>query len=232
MTRNMTGESLCCQQPSRKTVSQRGPLLPTIRLCTSGNALRSVTDRVTKIDYGRRMTGVDRVAGARPEGATTGGVGAAGGAAGPALAGHWRGKVPGRAGRPHRAPWLPLNAPLTPPLPPPRRPRAALWSGREYIESDRRRGGKCLPADDPNVPGGRDAGPYNELRHHHKERGELMKGIAVGIVLAIVGLVLWLTTKEVETPIVSLHKAGLILAIIGGAEALFALLGLGKKANK
>ncbi|MER0481094.1 DUF5708 family protein [Streptomyces sp. Edi2] len=59
-----------------------------------------------------------------------------------------------------------------------------------------------------------------------------MKGIAVGIVLAIAGLVLWLTTKEVETPIISLHKAGLILAIIGGAEALFALLGLGKKANK
>ncbi|UZJ30576.1 DUF5708 family protein [Streptomyces endophytica] len=59
-----------------------------------------------------------------------------------------------------------------------------------------------------------------------------MKGIAIGIVLAVIGLVLWLTTKEVETPIVSLHKAGLILAIVGGAEALFALLGLGKKANK
>ncbi|GAB7032415.1 DUF5708 family protein [Streptomyces sp. NPDC021749] len=59
-----------------------------------------------------------------------------------------------------------------------------------------------------------------------------MKGIAVGIVLAVVGLALWLTTKEVETPIISLSKAGLILAIVGGAEALFALLGLGKKANK
>ncbi|WP_030810939.1 MULTISPECIES: DUF5708 family protein [unclassified Streptomyces] len=59
-----------------------------------------------------------------------------------------------------------------------------------------------------------------------------MKGFAVGIVLAVVGLVLWLTTKEVETPIFSLSKAGLILAIVGGAEALFALLGLGKKANK
>ncbi|MGW1379282.1 DUF5708 family protein [Streptomyces sp. NPDC002446] len=61
---------------------------------------------------------------------------------------------------------------------------------------------------------------------------ELMKGIAVGIVLAIVGLIMWLTTKEVETPYVSLSKVGLVLAIVGGAEALFALLGLGKKANK
>lgn len=59
-----------------------------------------------------------------------------------------------------------------------------------------------------------------------------MKGIAVGIFLAIVGVILWLTTKEVETPYISLHKAGLVLAIVGGAEALFALLGLGKKANK
>ncbi|MFE0187218.1 DUF5708 family protein [Streptomyces sp. NPDC059008] len=59
-----------------------------------------------------------------------------------------------------------------------------------------------------------------------------MKGIAVGIVLAIVGLIMWLTTKEVETPYVSLSKVGLVLAIVGGAEALFALLGLGKKANK
>ncbi|MFG2284565.1 MULTISPECIES: DUF5708 family protein [unclassified Streptomyces] len=59
-----------------------------------------------------------------------------------------------------------------------------------------------------------------------------MKGIAVGILLAIVGLIMWLTTKEVETPYVSLSKVGLVLAIVGGAEALFALLGLGKKANK
>ncbi|MEU8679912.1 DUF5708 family protein [Streptomyces sp. NPDC048611] len=59
-----------------------------------------------------------------------------------------------------------------------------------------------------------------------------MKGVVLGIVLALVGLVLWLTTKEVETPVVSLHKAGLIMAIVGAAETLFALLGLGKKAKK
>ncbi|MFI1201175.1 DUF5708 family protein [Streptomyces sp. BHT-5-2] len=59
-----------------------------------------------------------------------------------------------------------------------------------------------------------------------------MKGIAVGILLAIVGVILWLTTKEVETPIVSLHKIGLILAIVGGAEALLAVLSLGKKSTK
>ncbi|MFE1174420.1 DUF5708 family protein [Streptomyces sp. NPDC058773] len=59
-----------------------------------------------------------------------------------------------------------------------------------------------------------------------------MKGVALGIVLALAGLVLWLTTQEVETPVVSLHKIGLILAIVGAAEALFALLGLGKRAKK
>ncbi|MFI9050390.1 DUF5708 family protein [Streptomyces sp. NPDC053427] len=56
--------------------------------------------------------------------------------------------------------------------------------------------------------------------------------MAIGIFLAIVGVILWLTTKEVETPVVSLHKAGLILAVVGAAEALFALVGLGKKAGK
>ncbi|WP_432141249.1 DUF5708 family protein [Streptomyces sp. bgisy084] len=59
-----------------------------------------------------------------------------------------------------------------------------------------------------------------------------MKGIAIGIVVAIVGLALWLSTEEVENAVISLHKAGLILAIIGAAEALFALLGLGKKTKK
>ncbi|MGG2462012.1 DUF5708 family protein [Streptomyces sp. RGM 3693] len=59
-----------------------------------------------------------------------------------------------------------------------------------------------------------------------------MKGIAIGVFLAIVGVILWLTTKGVETPLVSLHKAGLVLAIVGAAEALFALLGRAKKPNK
>ncbi|MFJ9416950.1 DUF5708 family protein [Streptomyces sp. NPDC101227] len=56
--------------------------------------------------------------------------------------------------------------------------------------------------------------------------------MAIGIVLAIVGVILWLTTKEVETPVVSLHKAGLVLALVGAAEALFALVGMGRKAGK
>ncbi|GAA2655086.1 DUF5708 family protein [Streptomyces lunalinharesii] len=59
-----------------------------------------------------------------------------------------------------------------------------------------------------------------------------MKGIAAGAVLAIVGVILWLTTKEVQTPVVSLHKVGLVLAVVGAAEALFALFGAGKKARK
>ncbi|MEU4848539.1 DUF5708 family protein [Streptomyces gilvosporeus] len=55
-----------------------------------------------------------------------------------------------------------------------------------------------------------------------------MKDIAIGVFLAIVGVVLWLTTQQVETPVVSLHKAGLVLAVVGAAEALFALVRLGK----
>ncbi|MFG2140357.1 DUF5708 family protein [Streptomyces sp. NPDC048650] len=56
--------------------------------------------------------------------------------------------------------------------------------------------------------------------------------MAIGVLLAIIGVIVWLTTKEVETPVVSLHKAGLILAVVGGAEALFALVGLGRKARR
>ncbi|MFJ5592249.1 DUF5708 family protein [Streptomyces noursei] len=59
-----------------------------------------------------------------------------------------------------------------------------------------------------------------------------MKGIAVGVILAVVGVILWLTTKEVQTPAVSLHKVGLVLAFVGWAEALFALFGAGRKAKK
>ncbi|MFF4950858.1 DUF5708 family protein [Streptomyces chattanoogensis] len=59
-----------------------------------------------------------------------------------------------------------------------------------------------------------------------------MKGIATGVFLAVVGVILWLTTQQVETPLVSLHKVGLVLAVVGAAEALFALVGLGKKAGK
>ncbi|MGA4877810.1 DUF5708 family protein [Streptomyces lydicamycinicus] len=59
-----------------------------------------------------------------------------------------------------------------------------------------------------------------------------MKGIAIGIVVTIAGLALWLSTEEVENSVISLHKAGMILAIIGAAEALFALLALGKKTKK
>ncbi|MEU9115147.1 DUF5708 family protein [Streptomyces sp. NPDC048483] len=56
--------------------------------------------------------------------------------------------------------------------------------------------------------------------------------MAIGIVLVIVGVILWLTTQQVELPYVSLHKVGLIMAVVGAAEALFALVGLGKKTSK
>lgn len=79
---------------------------------------------------------------------------------------------------------------------------------------------------------GRNTGPYKESATIHTERGKPMKGVALGIVLTIAGLALWLTTEEVENAVISLHKAGLILAIVGAAEALFALLGLAKKTKK
>ncbi|GAO07382.1 hypothetical protein TPA0598_02_06210 [Streptomyces lydicamycinicus] len=72
----------------------------------------------------------------------------------------------------------------------------------------------------------------HRVRHHHTGRGKPMKGIAIGIVVTIAGLALWLSTEEVENSVISLHKAGMILAIIGAAEALFALLALGKKTKK
>ncbi|BDH08980.1 hypothetical protein HOK021_01590 [Streptomyces hygroscopicus] len=61
-----------------------------------------MTDRVTKIDYDRQMTGVDRVAGGASGGGGNGRVGAPAGrcpGTGGALAGHWRGTGGALAGQ-------------------------------------------------------------------------------------------------------------------------------------
>ncbi|GAA1205161.1 DUF5708 family protein [Prauserella alba] len=45
-----------------------------------------------------------------------------------------------------------------------------------------------------------------------------VKSLFIGAGMLIVGLVLWLTTEGVETPVVTLTKVGLVLAILGAAE--------------
>ncbi|WP_198942972.1 DUF5708 family protein [Actinophytocola xanthii] len=45
----------------------------------------------------------------------------------------------------------------------------------------------------------------------------------IGAVLLVVGLVLYLTTGDVHTPVVTLTKVGLVLMVVGGAEIVVAL---------
>jgi hypothetical protein len=47
-----------------------------------------------------------------------------------------------------------------------------------------------------------------------------LKSIGVGAVLLIVGLALWLSTRQVETPVFSLSKIGVVLAFLGGLEVV------------
>ncbi|MQY07282.1 DUF5708 family protein [Actinomadura macrotermitis] len=50
-----------------------------------------------------------------------------------------------------------------------------------------------------------------------------MREFIVGAVFTVAGLVLWLAARGVDTPVVSLHKVGLVVAVISGAETLWAL---------
>lgn len=45
-----------------------------------------------------------------------------------------------------------------------------------------------------------------------------VKSLFIGAGMLIVGLVLWFTTEGVETPVITLTKVGLVLAILGAAE--------------
>lgn len=44
--------------------------------------------------------------------------------------------------------------------------------------------------------------------------------VALGVVVAVVGLVLWRFTGDVETPIVTLTKVGVVLMVLGVLEVL------------
>lgn len=39
--------------------------------------------------------------------------------------------------------------------------------------------------------------------------------IAIGVGMIVVGGVLWLTTQDVHTPVITLSKAGLVVAVLG-----------------
>ncbi len=51
-----------------------------------------------------------------------------------------------------------------------------------------------------------------------------MSEILGGIACLVVGLVLWRTTDGVEWPVVTPSKVGVVLMVVGGAGALWALL--------
>ncbi|MEU0544680.1 DUF5708 family protein [Nocardia sp. NPDC005978] len=42
--------------------------------------------------------------------------------------------------------------------------------------------------------------------------------ILIGVAVLAVGLALWLFARDIETPVISLHKVGVVVAIIGGLE--------------
>ena len=44
--------------------------------------------------------------------------------------------------------------------------------------------------------------------------------IAIGVGMTAIGLVLWLTTGDVETPVVSLSKVGVVLMVLGVLEVV------------
>lgn len=50
------------------------------------------------------------------------------------------------------------------------------------------------------------------------------KSVGVGTVVAVVGLVLWLTTGEVDTPVVSLSKIGVVLIAVGAIEVVISAI--------
>lgn len=53
-----------------------------------------------------------------------------------------------------------------------------------------------------------------------------LTSLGIGCVLGIAGLVLWLTTGNVQTPVISLSKVGVVLAVLGGVEVAVAVVAL------
>jgi hypothetical protein len=54
------------------------------------------------------------------------------------------------------------------------------------------------------------------------------KNLIEGSVTLLVGLVLWLFTDGVDTPVVTLTKLGVVLMAIGGVQMVFGLFQLQK----
>lgn len=47
------------------------------------------------------------------------------------------------------------------------------------------------------------------------------KALVAGSVTSVIGLLLWLFTGDVDTPVVDLDKVGLVLLVVGVAEMLY-----------
>lgn len=50
--------------------------------------------------------------------------------------------------------------------------------------------------------------------------------LGIGCMTGIAGLLLWSLTGDVETPIISLPKVGVVLAVIGSVDVVLASLAL------
>lgn len=53
-----------------------------------------------------------------------------------------------------------------------------------------------------------------------------MISIGTGLALAALGLVLWLTTRGVHTPVVTLTKVGVVLMALGALEVVISTVAL------
>ncbi|WP_106396729.1 DUF5708 family protein [Actinocorallia populi] len=49
------------------------------------------------------------------------------------------------------------------------------------------------------------------------------KALLWGVVTFVIGLLLWRFTGDVETPVVTLTKLGVVLMVVGGLEAAYGI---------
>ncbi|MFF3228137.1 DUF5708 family protein [Nocardia suismassiliense] len=49
------------------------------------------------------------------------------------------------------------------------------------------------------------------------------KAVITGGITLVIGFVLWRFTGDVETPVITLTKLGIILMVVGGLEVLYGL---------
>ncbi|MBA2809013.1 hypothetical protein E0500_016810 [Streptomyces sp. KM273126] len=49
------------------------------------------------------------------------------------------------------------------------------------------------------------------------------KNLLEGVVTGVVGLALWLFTEDVEVPVVTLTKVGVVMMCVGGAQVVMGL---------